>query len=159
MSFAPRVFCRVCYVATARTTLFLMPCHRENYFYCWYDIIFLFVFAKVLQHTRYKASAHTAVEEATQLVLSGSSDWEGGRVMRGQKATTSNDQDGGESSSLSTAKVRRALLRLSRQCRLNRHLVKTPQPRAATQRALLSLIAMLNCLTIDKSLGSFGDSV
>ena len=51
-----------------------------------------------------------------------------------------------------TAKVKRALLRLSRQCRLNRHLVKTPQPRAATQRALLSLIAMLNCLTIDKSL-------
>ena len=29
------------------------------------------------------------------------SDWEGGRVMRRQKATISNDQDGGESSSLS----------------------------------------------------------
>jgi len=34
-----------------------------------------------------------------------------------------------------TAKVKRALLRLSRQCRLNRHLVKTPQPRAATQES------------------------
>jgi len=51
-----------------------------------------------------------------------------------------------------TAKVKRALLRLSRQCRLNHHLLKTPQPRAATQRALLSLIAILDCLTIDKSL-------
>ena len=73
-------------------------------------------------------------------------------MMRGQKARTSNDQDGGESSSLSTGKVKRVLLRLSRQCRLNRHLVKTPQPRTATQRALLSLIVILNCLTIDKSL-------
>jgi len=102
MSFAPRVFCRVCYVASARTTLFLLPCHRGHYFYGWYDIIFLFVFLEVLQHTRYKGSARTAVEEATQRVLSGSSDWEGGRVMRRQKATISNDQDGGESSSLSS---------------------------------------------------------
>jgi len=30
------------YVATARTTLFLLQCHRGHYFYCWYDIIFLF---------------------------------------------------------------------------------------------------------------------
>ena len=101
MSFAPRMFCRVCYVATARTTLFLLPCNRGHYFYCWYDIIFLLVFSEVLQHTRYKGSAHTAVEEATQRVLSGSSDWEGERVMRRQKAAISNNQDGVESSSLS----------------------------------------------------------
>ena len=92
----PRVLC--CY----RTDhVVLLPCHRGHYLYCWYDIIFLFVFSEVLQHTRYKGSAHTAVEEATQRVLSGSSDWEGGRVMRRQKATISNNQDGGESSSLS----------------------------------------------------------
>jgi len=32
------------YVATVRTTLFLLPCHRGHCFSCWYDIIFLFVF-------------------------------------------------------------------------------------------------------------------
>ena len=45
--------------------------------------------------------------------------------------------------------MKRALLRLSRQCRLNQHLLKTPQPPAVTQRALLSLIAILNCSTND----------
>ena len=50
------------------------------------------------------------------------------------------------------ANVKRALLRLPRQCRLNRHLLKRPQPTAVTQRVLLSLIAILNCLPIEKSL-------
>ena len=64
-------------------------------------LFFFLFFSEVLQHTRYKGSARTAVAEATQRVLSGSSDWEGGRAMRRQKATISNDQDEGESSSLS----------------------------------------------------------
>ena len=55
-----------------------------------------------------------------------------------------------------TASVKRALLGLPRQCRLNRHLLKTPQPPAVTLRALLSLIAILNCLAIDYSLVCWG---
>ena len=112
----------------------------------------LLFFSEVLQHTQYKGSAHAAVAEATQLVLSGSSDWEDGRAMRRQKAA-SRDQAGvkGHLCQL-TGKVKRALLRLSRQCRLNQHLLKTPQPPAVTQRALLSLIAILTCLASDKLL-------
>jgi len=109
----------------------------------------LLFFSEVLQHTQYNGSAQAAVAEATQRVLSGSSDWEGERAMRRKKAASS-DQAGVKVYLWQlTAKVKRALLRLSRQCRLNQHLLKTPQPPAVTQRALLSLIAILNCSTND----------
>jgi len=72
--------------------------------------------------------------------------------MRRQKAASS-DQAGVKVHLCQlTAKVKRALLRLSRQCRINHHLLMTPQPPAVTQRALLSLIAILNCSANDKSL-------
>jgi len=73
----------VFYVAIARTTLFLLPCHRGHYFYCWYDIIFLF-FSEVLQYLNCKGSVHAELAEGTQRVLSGSSDWDGGRARRRQ---------------------------------------------------------------------------
>ena len=57
--------------------------------------LFFFLFFQKFFNTQ-------GTKEAAQRVLSVSSDWEGGRVMRRQKATIRNDQDGGESSSLST---------------------------------------------------------
>ena len=69
--------------------------------------------------------------------------------MRRQKAASS-DQAGVKVHLCQvTAKAERALPRLPRQCRLNQHLLKTPQPPAVTQRALLSLIAILNCSAND----------
>ena len=81
----------------------------------------LFFFSEFLQHAQYKGSAHAAVAEATQRVLSGSSDWEGGRAMRRQKAASSDQAGVKVHLRQLTAKVKRALLRLSRQCRLNQH--------------------------------------
>ena len=119
----------------------------QNYF------SLLFFFRSSSTHkVLYKGSAHAVEAEATQRALSRSSDWEGGRAMRRQKAASS-DQAGVKVHLCQlTAKVKRALLRLSRQCRLNHHLLMTPQPPAVTQRALLSLIAILNCSANDKSL-------
>ena len=75
--------------------------------------------------------------QATQRVLSGSSDWEGGRAMRRQKAASS-DQAGLKVHLCQlTAKAERALPRLPRQCRLNQHLLKTPQSPAVAQIAFI----------------------
>ena len=157
LPFAHGEFCRMC------SRVFVLLPHGPRCFCCRaignivsIDCTTLFFFtvffSEVLQHTQYKGSAHAAVAEVTQRVLSGSSDWEGGRAMRRLKAA-SRDQAGvkGHLRQL-TAKVKRALLRLPRQCRLNQHLLKTPQPPAVSPRALISLIAILNCSANDKSL-------
>jgi len=82
------------YVATARITLFLLPCHRGHYFYCWYGIIFFQKFFNT------QSTKEVRMQKWRKL-RSGSSDWDGGRAWRRQKATRSNDQDGGDSSFLS----------------------------------------------------------
>jgi len=65
--------------------------------------------------------------EATQCVLSGFSDWEGGRAMRRRKPMAKQGLNVVHLCRL-TAKVKRALLRLPHQYRLNYHLlIKTPQ--------------------------------
>ena len=151
LPFAPREFCRVCSRVFVMTTmllllwLLLLPCHRGLNVYLLYDIIFIyFIFSEVLQHTKYKGRVQAAVAETTQ-------------CFRALPTGMVDERCDGKRQQAMTkhglkvhpcqlpAKVKRALLRLPRQCRLNRHLLKTPQPPAVTQTAILSLIAMSTC--------------
>ena len=103
-------------VATARTALLLMP---------WLSApvpsgtLFLLIVRHYFSLLFFSesSSAHTVYRKCA----CGSGDWEGGRVMRRQKAASSDQAGVKVHLRQLTAKVKRALLRLSRQCRLNQH--------------------------------------
>jgi len=103
LPFAPREFCRVC------SRAFVLLPHGPRCFCCraigviisiYCTTLFLFIVFLFRSYSTHKVKRKRASSSGgSYAVLSGTSDWEGGRAMRRQKAA-SNDKAGAESSSL-----------------------------------------------------------